>query len=134
MHFKTIIKMIMGMGSGSLSGEILKWFDYAEDTASVSAFVQQRSKIKYNALKFIFKSMVSRCDRHLLYKGYRLLATDGSDLRLPTNKTDSFSFTLRFLSPHELKSTDEIMEKLDSHISNIFYRTYYKNAMLRLKH
>lgn len=92
LHFKTIIEMIMGMGGGSLSKEIFKWFDYAEDTVSVSAFVQQRNKIKYEALNFIFKTMVNRCDKHLLFNGYRLFAIDGSDLRLPTNKTDPFSF------------------------------------------
>lgn len=82
----------MIMGGGSLSKEIFEWFDYAEDTVSVSAFVQQRSKIKYEALNFIFKTMVNRCDKHLLFNGYRLFAIDGSDLRLPTNKTDPFSF------------------------------------------
>lgn len=92
LHFKNVIEMIMRMGGGSLSKEIFEWFDYAEDTVSVSAFVQQRSKIKYEALNFVFKTMVQQCDRHLLFQGYRLFAVDGSDLRLPTNKTDSFSF------------------------------------------
>lgn len=92
LHFKTIIEMIMGMGGGSLSKEIFEWFDYAEDTVSVSAFVQQRNKIKYEALNFIFKTMIHRCDKHLLFNGYRLFAVDGSDLRLPTNKIDNFSF------------------------------------------
>ena len=32
----------------------------AEDTVSVSAFVQQRNKIKYEALNFIFKTMIHR--------------------------------------------------------------------------
>ena len=31
-----------------------------------------------------------------------------------------------FLSPQELKNTDEILEKLEPHISNISYRTYYR--------
>lgn len=92
LYFKTVIEMIMGMGGGSLSKEILEWFDYAEDTVSVSAFVQQRNKIKYEALNFIFKTMVNRCDKHLQFNGYRLFAVDGSDLRLSTNKTDAFSF------------------------------------------
>ena len=80
------------MSGGSLSKEIFEWFNYAEDTFSVSAFVQPRSEIKYEVLNFIFKSMNNRCDRHLLFNGYRLFAIDGSDLRLPTNKTDTFSF------------------------------------------
>lgn len=31
-----------------------------------------------------------------------------------------------FLSPQELRNTDEILEKLEMHISNISYRTYYR--------
>ena len=36
--------------------------------------------------------MINRCDKHLPFNGYRSFAVDGSDLRLPTNKTDTFSF------------------------------------------
>ena len=31
-----------------------------------------------------------------------------------------------FLSPQELKNTDEVLEKLEHHIDNISYRTYYR--------
>lgn len=31
-----------------------------------------------------------------------------------------------FLSPQELRNTDEILDKLSKHISNISYRTYYR--------
>ena len=61
--------------------ELLEWFGYSEKTVSVSAFVQQRNKIKPETLKHIFQTMVSQCDKHTLYNGYRLLAIDGSDLR-----------------------------------------------------
>ena len=60
--------------------ELLEWFGYSEKTVSVSAFVQQRNKIKPETLKHIFQTMVSQCDKHTLYNGYRLLAIDGSDL------------------------------------------------------
>ena len=49
LSFETIIKMIIGMGGNSLCKEIYDWFNYAEDTASVSAFVQQRNKISSKA-------------------------------------------------------------------------------------
>ena len=31
-----------------------------------------------------------------------------------------------FLSPQEMKNTDEILDKLAHHITNISYRTYYR--------
>lgn len=90
--FYTVIKMLIGMGGNSLGKELLDWFGYSEETASTSAFIQQRNKIKPNTLKYIFQTMISRCDEHKLYNGYRLLAIDGSDLRLPSNKRESFSY------------------------------------------
>ena len=36
--------------------------------------------------------MISQCDKHTSYNGYRLLAIDGSDLRLPSNKKEKFSY------------------------------------------
>lgn len=88
----TVIKMLIGMGGNSLGKELLEWFGYSEKTVSVSAFVQQRNKIKPETLKHIFQTMVSQCDKHTLYNGYRLLAIDGSDLRLPSDKRESFSY------------------------------------------
>ena len=91
LSFETIIKMMIGMGGNSLCKEIYDWFNYAEDTASVSAFVQQRNKISSKAMEYIFREMVKQCDEQILFKGYRLLAVDGSDIRLPKNKNDDNS-------------------------------------------
>lgn len=83
--------MIIKMSSDSLSKELLEWFNYAEDTVSVSAFVQQRSKIKYDAWNFIFKTITRWWDKHLLFKGYQLIAVDSSNFRLPLSKENAFS-------------------------------------------
>ena len=54
--------MMIGMGGNSLCKAIYDWFNYIEDTASVSAFVQQRNKISFRAMEYIFKEMVKQCD------------------------------------------------------------------------
>lgn len=92
LSFYTVIKMLIGMGGSSLGKELLDWFGYSEKTVSVSAFVQQRNKIKPDTLKYIFQKMISQCDKHTSYNGYRLLAIDGSDLRLPSDKRERFSY------------------------------------------
>ncbi len=92
LSFETIIKLMIGMGGNSLCKEIYDWFNYSEDTASVSAFVQQRNKISSKAMEYIFKEMIKECDERILFKGYRLLAVDGSDIRLPQNKNDDNSY------------------------------------------
>jgi hypothetical protein len=85
---------MIGMGGNSLCKEIYDWFNYSEDTASVSAFVQQRNKISSKAMEYIFGEMVKKCDEQILFKGCRcrLLAVDGSDIRLPKNKNDDNSY------------------------------------------
>lgn len=92
LSFETVIRMLIGMGGNSLQKELYDWFEYSDDTASVSAFIQQRSKISLNALEYIFKNLVQQCDEKTRFKGYRLLAVDGSDLRLPTNSSDFNSY------------------------------------------
>jgi hypothetical protein len=82
LSFETIIKMMIGMGGNSLCKEIYDWFNYSEDTASVSAFVQQRAKISSKAMEYIFRELVKKCDQKILFKGYRLLAVDGSDNKI----------------------------------------------------
>lgn len=92
LSFETVLKMLIGMGGNCLCKELFEWFNYSESTASVSAFCQQRDKISSSALEYIFKNMVAQCDEHVLFKGYRLMAVDGSDLRLPLNPNDKYSF------------------------------------------
>lgn len=92
LSFESIIKLIIGMGGNSLCKEIFDWFNYSEDTASVSAFVQHRNKILSKAMEYIFREMNKQCDEQISFKGYRLLAVDGSDIRIPKNKNDINSY------------------------------------------
>jgi hypothetical protein len=90
--FSTIMSLLIGMGGNTISKELWNHFGYSTSTVSASAFVQQRSKIKYQAIEDTFHSFVNKCDRQSLYKGYRLLAVDGSDIRLPTDKREVFTY------------------------------------------
>ncbi len=92
LDFSTIMSLLIGMGGNTISKELWDYFGYSTTTVSASAFVQQRSKIKYQAIEDIFHSFVNKCDRQSLYKGYRLLAVDGSDVRLPTDKSEVFTY------------------------------------------
>lgn len=88
---RTMLLMLVGIGGGSLAKELYDWFGYSTSTASSSAFVQQRDKIRPEALEMIFKDFVSTTTPTATFQGYRLLAVDGSDLRLPSNPSDEFS-------------------------------------------
>ena len=92
LHFEDILSLLVKMGGKSLRNEILNNFGYAANTATVSAFVQQRVKIKPEALAHLFHKFTDTCSRPNLYKGYQLLAVDGSDLQFTANPDDPLSY------------------------------------------
>ena len=85
-----MLLMLVGIGGGSLAKELYDWFGYSPNTATSSAF-QQRDKIRPEALELIFKDFTASTTPTTTFQGYRLLAVDGSDLRLPSNASDDFS-------------------------------------------
>ena len=87
-----VIKAILSFSSKSLNNEMIDIFgNDIDNMASVSAFVQQRSKIKPSAFEDIFKIFANEIPIANLYQGYRLLAVDGSDLLTPLNRDDTDS-------------------------------------------
>ena len=83
--FRTVISFLLSMEGGALTNEMLKYFGCSAETASSSAFVQQREKISTTAFPDLFALFVSKTDSPKLYKGLRLIAADGSDIQIPTN-------------------------------------------------
>lgn len=90
--FASVIRLILSMGSSSLGQEILKYFQFQDDFPSVSAFVQQRQKIKPDAFAELFRRFSLLQENFPLFNGYRLLAVDGSDLLFPLNAAEAHAF------------------------------------------
>lgn len=86
--FDKIIFSLLGMEGGSLSNELLKQWGCSIDTATSAAFVQQRGKLLPMAFENLFHNFVNKTTTDYLFMGYRLLAVDGSDIHIPTNKND----------------------------------------------
>ena len=80
------------MEGGSLTNELMKRFGCHANLVSASAFVQQRSKILPEAFETIFRLFSETTEGGPLYKGYRLIAVDGSDIQIPTNPQDPESY------------------------------------------
>ena len=89
---REIISILLCMEGGSLTNELLRYFKCSKHTASSSAFIQQRQKINESAFPSLFELFVKITDKDRLYKGYRLLAADGSDIQIPTNPNHSDSY------------------------------------------
>lgn len=89
-NFKKFIGITMNSGGGTMSKELLDYFDFDVNTPSVSAYTQQRSKVLPEAFEFLFNSFTQEnMSSTNNYKGYRLIACDGSNLTIATNPNDA---------------------------------------------
>lgn len=86
--FSTMIRLLLSMNGNTLNKELLDYFNYDIQTATNSAFVQQRSKIPVSALEFLFKEFNNEIQIKKLHKGYRLIAIDGSDITYAPNSKE----------------------------------------------
>lgn len=89
LSFETVVLLLISMGGNSIVKELLEASGYDLNTATASAFVQQRDKILPWALEFLFQEFTQSLPLTKKHKGYKLLAVDGSDVRIPTNLSDT---------------------------------------------
>lgn len=92
MPFEKVITSILAFRNGSLTNELLDVFQFDSRVVSTSAFVQQRSKILPAAFEYLFSAFTKKVEQNKTYKGYRLLAVDGSDIQIPADANDMGSF------------------------------------------
>lgn len=111
---REVISVLLCMEGGSLTGELLRYFGCSQHTASSSAFIQQRQKINEFAFPSLFDLFVRNTDKNGLYKGYRLLAADGSDIQIPTNPkhADSYFPGTNGQAPYSLLHLDAVYDLL----------------------
>ena len=111
---REMISILLCMEGGSLTNELLRYFKCSKHTASSSAFIQQRQKINESAFPSLFDLFVKNTDKDRLYKGYRLLAADGSDIQIPTNPNhaDSYFPGANGQKPYNLLHLDAVYDLL----------------------
>ena len=89
---ETVLKILLGMGNASLPDELLAHFGCTPDAASAPAFIQQRAKLLPEAVETLFRGFTEAFSGDRTERGYRLLAMDGSDVRIPTNPADEDTY------------------------------------------
>lgn len=92
MPFEKVLAMMVSMGGGSLRNELIDHFHCSADMASASAFVQRRAQLLPEALEYLFHRFNEQAVTEQLYKGYQLLAADGSDLQIFADPNDPDSY------------------------------------------
>ena len=89
-NLKTLIGITLNSGGCTMSKELLEYFDFDADTPTVSAFTQQRAKVSSDAFKYLFETFTARnLPSQNTYRGYGLIACDGSNLTIASNPNDS---------------------------------------------
>lgn len=74
--------------------ELLNYFSFSESSPTLSALIQQRSKISPTAFESLFYSFSGAFDFKRTLKGYELLAVDGSDIYLPRNPNNPETYRI----------------------------------------
>ena len=87
---QTIVSGIINMECKSLPNELIDMFKGSENMPSVSAFVQQRDKVKPEAFEAVFNKFTNKIAVDTV--NMPILAVDGSDVRLPTNPDDKLTY------------------------------------------
>jgi hypothetical protein len=92
LSFETVMMLIIHMGGNSVYKELLEASGLDPNTATTSAFVQQRDKILISAFETLLQSFTMAHAHTKLFMGYRLIAFDGSDLLIPTDPNDTDTY------------------------------------------
>ena len=88
LSFREDMKILMSIGSSSMKKEMYEYFDYDTDTVSLPGFIRSRAKIKVEAFKELLKMVNETYPCEKTYKGYRLLAVDGSEINISYDPGD----------------------------------------------
>lgn len=92
LSFESVLSVLLTLNGGSTATALLEYFKFSSQLSSTSAFVQQRSKIKPEAMEYLFRTYTHAAAADKTFNGYRLLAVDGSDLQIPSNPNDVDSY------------------------------------------
>jgi Transposase DDE domain. len=93
LSFENTMKLIISMGGSTLNTELINFFQYRPTAIpSASAFVQQRAKLLPEAFQYLFDQFNKAFPATKFYKGFRLIACDGSDVSFTANPADKDNF------------------------------------------
>lgn len=85
------VRFILSVGPTTLKNELRSFFDNSVNSITASALVQSRSKIKPELFSSIFYEFNKRNPYSIRFKGFNLIAVDGSKLNIPYNPKDALS-------------------------------------------
>ena len=91
LDFRQDMKILMSIGSSSMKKELYRYFSFDADTVSLPGFCHSRAKIDEKAFKAIMDEVNKAYLMDKTFKGYRLIAADGSELPVCNDPKDNDS-------------------------------------------
>ena len=85
---ETLIHFIIQMQSKSLNSELCEYFNDINSLPTTSSLCQQRDKLDITAFQRIMYLFVNAFDDYKTWKGYHILACDGSDVNIAYDEKD----------------------------------------------
>lgn len=85
---ETLIHFIIQMQSKSVNSELCEYFTNLDSLPTASALCQQRDKLDISAFQRIMHLFVNAFDDYKTWKGYHVLACDGSDVNIAYDEKD----------------------------------------------
>lgn len=92
LSFETVLSLLLTMNGSSTAASLLDYFKFSSQLSITAAFVQQRSKLKDETMEYLFHAYSNSSSVEKNFRGYRLLAVDGSDLQIPVDPSDADSY------------------------------------------
>lgn len=137
LDFNITFNTILTMGGTSLNRELINLFNFNEDTPTKSAFVQARNKILPSAFSHVFYEFSKTLRRSKSWKGYKLLAVDGSSVITNKHPNDKDSYIARskdtMYNEHVVSAMYDLMNKVytDAIVQGVHHKDE-RGALIRM--
>jgi IS4 transposase len=115
--FQTVLQLLLRKSVKSLQVVLNEWSNFIEWQISASAYSQARKKFRHSA----FIELHQKCVLEVMYgdddfakfKGHRLLALDGSTLRIPSNKeTRDYFGVVKYVNGKKVRERNQAEAKM----------------------
>ena len=92
LSFTNVLLIILGLKTKSINEEMADWRDVTKRIMTSGAFVKARDKINTKVFAKLLYMINKAYPCESVFKGYHLIAVDGSDLNIAYNPDDSETF------------------------------------------
>lgn len=121
-----LIHLIITFRNKSSSIELLEFYGHKTGILKVSSLLEQRLKLKSEAFLTLLQEFAASLKILNRYKGYRLLAVDGTKVTIPTNTNDDETYVLsnKKSKGHNLLNVNALYDILNKIYIDVVIQTY----------